>query len=97
MNRVNVEFEGPVMENLCRITVGDDHDRGDLHLDNAEVEEARAEGPESLLELLLDNADSRIVDILEAADLNGSPVIFDGGNLDPEILSRRLNPVKATP
>lgn len=82
MNRVEISVRGPVMENLAEIIISDDHDNEVIHLDNSEVESARAEGPVSLLELILENATQRGIDIVAAARINGSPVHMDGADVD---------------
>jgi hypothetical protein len=82
MNRVEIAVRAPIMENLAEITISDDHDKDVFTIDNADVESARAEGTVDLLELVLENASQRGIDIVAAARMNGSPVHMDGADVD---------------
>lgn len=85
MNRVEIVTNGPVMENLCQVTVSDDYANETFHLDNAEVEEARKNGQSDLVGLIAENAGDGN-DILRAALTNGSPVTLDGDDLSLDTL-----------
>lgn len=89
MNRVDISIEGPIMEGLARVVISDNESTDTFCVDHADVEDRRREGPSSLLDLVVDNAASGI-DILLAARDNGSPVVLDGADLDPEILRTAL-------
>lgn len=78
MNQVSVTLTGPIMENLCRVDVEDQYANASVHLDQADVEAMQAEGPSSVMGLIVENIDSDGIDILSAAVTNGSPVDLDG-------------------
>jgi hypothetical protein len=87
MNSVNIRIEGPVMENLGRVTIADDYDSDSFHVDFADVETARSAGLASVLDLVVENCGSG-ADILEAAIQNGSPVSLDDEAVPVDVLRR---------
>jgi len=87
VSQVEVEIEGPVMENLARVTVTDREASDSLHLDWADVEEAEKAGVHEILRLIIENAQSTIYDILDAAVVNGTPLTVDGKPVDLDVLA----------
>ena len=93
MTRVDIDFEGPVMEGLCTVTVTDPADSDEFHLDHADVEAARASGPQAAAELLglvLENCGTATGDMLRAALVNGSPVAVDGEDVPHDVVRAAL-------
>ncbi len=93
MTRVEIVFEGPVMDNLCRVTVWDAADEDEFHLDQADVEAARAQGTAAngaLLALVLDNCNPATGDMLRAALMNDSPVAVDGEDVPHDVVREAL-------
>lgn len=97
MKIVNVTFNGPIMENLCSVTISDGVADCQFHLDNEEVENARETGPSDLLYLVVENMDSDGLDILNAAVENGSRVIVDGADFPVARLRSALSEGGAFP
>lgn len=87
MNTVEIEVFGTTQPHLSHVSVEDHYDNDMFHLDTADVERAREEGVEQLLELVLQNATSRAWDIVRAARTNGSPVYLNGELIDHELLA----------
>lgn len=92
MNHVNVTLTGPVMENLYRVDVEDQYANASVHLDQADIEAMQAEGPSSVMGLVVENIDGAGIDILSAAVANGSPVSIDGEDFSLEDLAVLLKP-----
>lgn len=75
------------MENLARITVTDREASDSLHLDWADVQEAEKAGMHDILSLIIENAQSTIYDILDAAVVNGTPLTVDGKPVELDVLA----------
>lgn len=90
MNITYISIEGPVEGNLARIVVGDNDDSETFHLEFPDVEQARKQGVQQLLELVIHNAGSRSFDIISAAKDNKTPIFFDYEELDVSILDAVL-------
>lgn len=86
MNTVDIDITAPDHENLVVVTVEDKYDSDHVHVDFAEIETARAKGPQQLLETILNYAEGSTFDILRAAKQNGSPVILEGQELSADII-----------
>jgi hypothetical protein len=82
MSQVEIEVAGPIMENLARIEVWDREASDSVHVDYADYEKARSEGVQEILTLIIENSNSVIYDILDAAIVNGTAVTLDGGPVD---------------
>lgn len=81
MSQATIETNGPVREELCEIIIEDREDREVLFLDNAEVEQALADGHRDFLELLAENIGSSGRDILQAAYTNEIMVTINGSEV----------------
>lgn len=81
MSQATIETNGPVREELCEIIIEDREDREVLFLDNAEVEQALADGHRDFLELLAENIGSSGWDILQAAYTNEIMVTINGAEV----------------
>lgn len=86
MNTVDIEITSPDHENIVVVTIEDQYDSDQVHVDFAEIEAARAKGPQELLETILNYAEGTTFDILRAAKQNGSPVILDGQEISTDII-----------
>lgn len=75
------------MENLARITVTDREASDSLHLDWADVEAAEKSGMQEVLGLIIENAQSTIYDILDAAVVNGTTLIVEGKPVEISVLA----------
>lgn len=96
MNHVQITLEGPVMENLCRVTIEDEYASSTFHADHADVLEARSEGASSVMALVIENSDGAGIDILNAAVTNESPVALDGEDFGLDDLGPLLKQPSAT-
>ena len=93
MNTVDINTNGPVMENLNLVTVEDGYDDDMVHLDHADVVAAKEEGHAALISLVLENGCGG--DILRAALTNGSPVAIDGETVEASALREALEPASS--
>jgi hypothetical protein len=88
MNRVEITTEGPLMENLARITISDAFANDVFHVDFSELAAARAEEAHRVLDLIAENCGSSSIDIIDAAITNESPVYLDGEDVSIEDLGK---------
>lgn len=92
MNAAEILIYGPVMGDMAQIVVEYKNDFDKFHIYFDHVEDARTEGSAALLELVLKSAGARTIDILAAAKLDQSPILFEGEDVSDDILNANLRP-----
>lgn len=91
MNTVEIDITTPDHENLVVVTIEDQYDKDHIHVDFAEIDAARVQGPQQLLETILNYAGGNAIDILRAALQNGSPVNLEGQEISSDIIENAVS------